>query len=361
MIKYLGSKRVLIPYIVACISSLPKVATVADLFSGTARVGHALKREGYVLHSNDLNKYAYVLAKCYVEADAGELQDEAVKLISYLNGIEGKAGFVTENYCINSRFFQPHNGERIDAIRDEIERLNLDELLKSICLTSLMEAADRVDSTTGVQMAYLKSWAARSFNNLQLRVPSLTDRGENQPSVAYNNEALEIASDLNVDCVYLDPPYNQHSYLGNYHIWETIVEWDRPSLYGIAMKRIDCKERKSVFNSKRLAQQAFSDLVADIRSPNIVISFNNEGYIDRVNMEEMLAKKGNVLVVEVPYKRYVGAQIGIYNPSGNLVGEVGHLRNVEYIYVVSKDEVGIGEIRDRMNGYVEQLNLLEAA
>lgn len=361
MIKYLGSKRVLIPYIVACISSLPKVATVADLFSGTARVGHALKREGYVLRSNDLNKYAYVLAQCYVEADAGELQDQAIKLIAYLNGIKGKAGFVTENYCINSRFFQPHNGERIDAIRDEIERLNLGGLLKSIGLASLMEAADRVDSTAGVQMAYLKSWAARSFNNLELRVPSLTDRGGNQPSAAYNSEALELAACLDVDCVYLDPPYNQHSYLGNYHLWETLVEWDRPALYGVAMKRIDCRERKSVFNRKRLAQQAFSDLLADIKSPNIVISFNNEGFIDRTSMEDMLAKKGNVLVLEVPYKRYVGAQIGIYNPKGSLVGEVSHLNNVEYIYVVSKDEIGIGDIRDRMNGSMQPLNLLEAA
>ncbi len=320
-----------------------------------------MKREGYVLHSNDLNKYAYVLAQCYVEADAGELREEAIKLIAYLNGIKGKAGFVTENYCVNSRFFQPHNGERIDAIRDEIERLSLDARLKSICLTSLMEAADRVDSTTGVQMAYLKSWAARSFNNLELRVPLLTDRGDNPPSTAYNSEALELAACLEVDCVYLDPPYNQHSYLGNYHLWETLVEWDRPALYGVAMKRIDCKERKSVFNRKRLAQQAFSDLVSDIKSPNIVISFSNEGFIDRASMERMLAGKGHVLVVEVPYRRYVGAQIGIYNPGGHLVGEVSHLNNVEYIYLVSKDEISIDDIRDRMNGSVQRLSLSEAA
>jgi adenine-specific DNA-methyltransferase len=361
MIKYLGSKRVLIPCITACVSALPGVASVADLFSGTARVGHALKREGYQLHSNDLNQYAHILARCYVEADASELQDEAISLIRHLNGIPGKAGYITENYCLNSRFFQPHNGERIDAIRDEIERLGLDPLLKAIALTSLMEAADRVDSTTGVQMAYLKSWAARSYNQLQLRVPSLTDKGTNDPSCAYNQDALEIAARLDVDCVYLDPPYNQHSYLGNYHIWETLVAWDQPSLYGVAMKRIDCKERKSVFNSKRLAQQAFTDLVMEISSPNLIISFNNEGYIDRACMEAMLAQKGHVLVVEVPYKRYVGAQIGIYNPSGNLVGEISHLKNMEYIYVVSKEQIDIEDIRSNMNGSLHQSGQLQAA
>ena len=38
-------------------------------------------------------------------------------------------------------------------------------------LTSLIEAADRVDSTCGVQMAYLKRWAPRAGNPLELREP----------------------------------------------------------------------------------------------------------------------------------------------------------------------------------------------
>ena len=32
-------------------------------------------------------------------------------------------------------------------------------------------------------------------------------------------------------------------------------------------------------------------------------------------------------------KRYVGAQIGIFNPSGEKVGKVSHLRNIEYVFV----------------------------
>ena len=32
-------------------------------------------------------------------------------------------------------------------------------------------------------------------------------------------------------------------------------------------------------------------------------------------------------------KRYVGAQIGIHNPAGEKVGEVGHLRNLEYVVI----------------------------
>ena len=52
-------------------------------------------------------------------------------------------------------------------------------------------------------------------------------------------------------------------------------------------------------------------------------------------MEALLATRGHVTVLERDFKRYVGAQIGIYNPQGELVGEVSHLRNKEYLYLVT--------------------------
>jgi adenine-specific DNA-methyltransferase len=42
-----------------------------------------------------------------------------------------------------------------------------------LLLTALLLAADRVDSTTGLQMAYLKDWSPRSYQPLELRVPEL--------------------------------------------------------------------------------------------------------------------------------------------------------------------------------------------
>ncbi len=67
------------------------------------------------------------------------------------------------------------------------------------------------------------------------------------------------------------------------------------------------------------------------------MSFSDEGYIDREPMEQMLATRGSVRVLANDHKRYVGAQIGIHNREGQVVGEVSHLRNTEYLYVVSAD------------------------
>ena len=36
---------------------------------------------------------------------------------------------------------------------------------------------------------------------------------------SHRMEALQAASKITADLAYIDPPYNQHSYLGNYHIW----------------------------------------------------------------------------------------------------------------------------------------------
>ena len=80
---------------------------------------------------------------------------------------------MTATFCEQSRFFQPHNGARIDAIRDAIAFRHAGTPFEPLLLASLLEAADRVDSTTGVQMAYVKTWAPRSFRPLELRVPEL--------------------------------------------------------------------------------------------------------------------------------------------------------------------------------------------
>jgi adenine-specific DNA-methyltransferase len=331
LIKYLGSKRVLVPRLLEVIGGLPGVSTVVDLFSGTSRVGHALKRAGYRVTANDHNAYAHALARCYVAADAGRVAVSAERILAELRRAPPVAGWFTATYCDRSRFFQPKNGARIEGIRERIAELGLTPELEAIALVSLMEAADRVDSTTGVQMAYLKQWAPRAHNDLELRLPAILPG----PGRAEQRDALDLARSVSADLVYLDPPYNQHGYLRNYHIWETLVRWDRPDVYGIACKRADCKDRRSVFNSRRSIHTALRELVAALDARHLLVSFSNEGYVDRDEMVEILSSRGTVTVQEIPHERYVGAKIGIYNPSGAKVGRPGHTRNVEYLFRVS--------------------------
>ncbi len=333
MIKYIGSKRLLIPTIVSIVRGLPNVHTVLDAFSGTSRVGHALKSAGYEVTANDHTTYAYRLAQCYVAACRSQIVADAEKIIRELDALPGAAGYFTHTFCESSRYLQPHNGERVDAIRERIAQLALPPVLEAVVLVSLMEAADRVDSTCGLQMAYLKSWSPRSHNRMTLRVPDLLEG----PGHALQTEAAAAAATRAFDVVYLDPPYNQHRYLGNYHVWESLVRWDKPEVYGIAMKRVDCREYKSAFNSRKNIRDAFASLLQNIDARYVLVSFNNEGYLNQADLIELLSVRGEVAAMDVDYKRYVGAQIGIYNPQGDKVGKVSHLRNRELLLLAGKD------------------------
>ncbi len=340
MIKYIGSKRALLGHVTAAVSAaLPDGGTVCDLFSGTARVGHALKRRGYRVWSNDHNAYAHMLATCYVQADRERWLARAETVLAELRTVKPAAGWFTRAYCEQARFFHPDNGARIDAVRERIAEMALEPELEAIALVSLMEAADRVDSTAGLQMAYMKRWAPRALKPLELRLPELLP-GMGRATRA---DAVEIAPEIEADLVYLDPPYNQHSYLGNYHCWESLVLWDKPETYGVANKRVDVRTRKSAFNSRPGIGPALEATIAALKAPNLVVSFNDEGYLSREELVRVLSARGEVQVIEIARPRYVGARIGIHNPKGEKVGAVGRLRNVEYLFVVGDRRIDLAD------------------
>lgn len=351
MIKYLGSKRVLVPRLVGIITAMRPESTVIDLFSGTSRVGHGLKAAGHRVRANDHNAYAATLARCYVATDAARL-DEVAELIELLSQVPPEPGYFTRTFCEQARFFQPHNGARVDAMRrwiaEAAETGRIDAELESVLLVSLMEAADRVDSTTGVQMAYLKSWARRSHNDLALRVPALLPQATAGKGEATQLDAVQAAATLTGHVAYLDPPYNQHKYVGNYHIWETLVRWDAPDTYGKAMKRTDCKTRRSDFNRRRHIAPALAQVVSHLDADHLVVSFSNEGFVDRTELEALLSTRGEVLTLSFDHARYVGARIGIYSPSGAKVGAVSHTRNTEHVFVVSRDTAALDRVRAAM-------------
>ncbi len=346
MIKYLGSKRTLLGNILSAVGmAAAPGATVADVFSGTARVGHALKGAGYRVLANDHNAFAHTLATCYVQADAERWAEPARRILEDLQRLPPRAGWFTETYCVAARYLHPDNGAKVEAIRNAIAGLGTEPELEAILLTSLLEAADRVDSTAGLQMAYMKQWAARAKNPLALRLPALLPRPAAGACAAFCGDAEAVAATLDCDVAYLDPPYNQHSYLRNYHVWETLVRWDQPEVYGIANKRTDCRTRLSAFNSRPGIGPALARTIAALRCPTLVVSFSDEGYLGRAALEAMLAGRGHLQVIEIPYGRYVGAKIGIHNPKGEKVGTVGKLTNTEFLFIASERALALPPLR----------------
>jgi adenine-specific DNA-methyltransferase len=331
VIKYLGSKRVLVPTL-GRLFTASGARTALDLFTGTTRVAQEFCRQGGVVTAADLATYSEVLAQCYVEIDANQVDlGEVESAIRRLHALEPTRGYFTRAFCEDSRYFQPKNGMRVDAIRNGIDEFYSDSWLRPVLLTSLMEAADAVDSTVGLQMAYLKQWAPRAEKDLRLKVPVLTPG----TGTAIRGDATTLVHELaRVDLAYLDPPYNQHRYFTNYHVWETLIRWDEPDHYGIACKRIDSRrpETKSIFNATRQMPPALAQVIKAVDAEVLVVSFSNEGFVSLESLIEMCVARGeSVRVLSFDSKRYVGALIGIFNPSGEKVGAVSHTRNTEYV------------------------------
>ncbi len=332
MIKYLGSKRRLVP-VLSRLCEAAGARTALDLFTGTTRVAQAFKLAGAHVTAVDTARYSEVFARTYIAENSRVVDHRALAdAVAALNATPGEAGYFTDTFCVRARFFRPENGARVDAVRAAIERDHAGSPLYPILLTSLLEAADRVDSTAGVQMAYVKQWAPRSYSPLTLRIPELLPGAGR----ALRADAVEVASTLApCDLAYLDPPYNQHRYFTNYHVWETLVAGDEPEHYGVACKRIDARDdtTKSVFNARRKMPDALRRVVADVRARVVVVSYNDEAWVTAEELRDMCSVHGHVEVLSFDSRRYVGAQIGIHNPQGERVGTVSHVRNQEYLAV----------------------------
>lgn len=331
-IKYIGSKRRLVPLLGELLER-SRADRAIDVFTGTTRVAKEWKLRGAHVTAVDSARYAAVLAECFVGTDrrAADLTGLAAA-VADLQGLRGADGYVTETFSRRARYFQEHNARRIDAVRDAIDERWAGHPWHPILLAALILAADRVDSTTGVQMAYLKSWAPRSYQHLDLKVPELLPGG----GEAVLGDATEVVPRLPAAGIaYLDPPYNQHRYLSNYHVWETLVAWDAPEHYGVACKRLELKgsSRTSVFNRRRQAPEALARLISEVPAEIVLLSGSDEGWAPLDELADMAAGRGAVEVLAFDSKRYVGAQIGIHNHRGEKVGQVGRTRNVEYVVV----------------------------
>lgn len=334
MIKYLGSKRRLVPILVSLATSTG-ARTALDLFSGTSRVASGFKRAGLEVTAVDSATYAHVLAQTYVATDARSVDHAALaEAVDELNRLAPRPGYVTDVFCEQARYFHPDNGARIDAIRDEIERSHARSPLRPLLVTSLLEAADRVDSTTGLQMAYLKAWAPRALQPIELRVPELNEG----PGRAVLGDATRLAGELgHFDVAYLDPPYNQHRYYTNYHVWETLVRWDAPEHYGVACKRADCRDASSAspFNRRREMPGALAATIAAVDAELLLVSYNDESWLSADELVAMCRPR-SVAVLGIDQPRYVGARIGIHSPSGEKVGVVSHVRNTELVVIAGE-------------------------
>ncbi|MEK9207175.1 MAG: DNA adenine methylase [Patescibacteria group bacterium] len=325
-IKYAGSKMKIIPYILETIKDL-EIKTVLDGFSGSTRVSQAFAQMGFDVTSNDISYWSEICAKCFLLHKKDEKYYQ--KILDELNSLKGYNGWFTNNYGGDENMetkmpFQKKNTQKLDAIRDKIEELNLNDIDKSIILTSLLFALDAVDSTLGHFSSYLSKWSKRSYNDLFLKLPNLKETVNNHRVI--REDIFKVVENNYFDLAYFDPPYGSNNekmppsrvrYSSYYHIWTSVIKHDKPKLFGKVNRREDTRDTlsASIFEEFRknehgnfIAMEAIRNLIQKTKARYILLSYSSGGRASKKELETILNETGKILkIVEIDYKKNIMA------------------------------------------------------
>lgn len=351
-IKYAGSKLKILPYIIEILNGLDGIRNVLDGFSGSTRVSQAFAQLGYNTTSSDISAWSEVFATCYLLANKSDAFYQ--KILDHLNSLKGYNGWYAEHYGAElagtKRPFQAKNTRKLDVIRDEIEKLGLEWEDKCVILTSLIYALDSVDSTLGHYAAYLSEWSPRSYKDIFLKLPARFER------VSSNNvmrgDIFDTITKGEFDFVYFDPPYGSNNekmppsrvrYASYYHIWTTIINHDKPIVFGKVNRREDSRDQVagSVFeefrkdaNGSFIAMQALRKLIQETNSRYILLSYSSGGRATKQELHDIVNEFGKLIkAIEVNYKKNVMANMRWTNEWINSDGE-----HREYLFLMEKSK-----------------------
>jgi adenine-specific DNA-methyltransferase len=362
--KYTGSKLKLLPYILSLskkISCNDNDVTVFDGFSGSTRVSQAYAKTGYKVYANDIAPYSKVFNTAFLLNTKNPKNYQP--LIDHLNSLKPIDGWFTEHYGGNGaekisansdglkKPWQKKNTKKLDAIREEIDNLKLDEVSKAVAITSLILALDQVDSTLGHFASYLNEWSPRSYNDMKLEVPDLWIN-KNQNTVM-NYDVFEALEKLpgNIIIAYFDPPYGSNNekmppsrvrYASYYHIWTTICLHDKPELFGKAKRRTDTSDtiagsvfeefRKGV-SGKFIVIEAIEKLIKSMPAHYIILSYSSGGRATAKELNDVLNAYGRIIEIEkINYKKNVMSTMKWTNDWIKNVEE----NNYEYLFLMEK-------------------------
>ena len=358
-IKYAGAKTKLIGAILEMISSVnPK--RVFDGFAGTTRVSQALARAGYEVIANDTAVWSRTFAECYLNSRRDNAHYQ--RIVDHLNSVPPIHCWFSEHYGGDvldgetsrgkdglKKPFQMHNANKLDAIREEIDRLELDQDEKNVALTSLILALEKVDSTLGHYVSYLNEWSPRSYKSMRLEVPRIYHN--NISHKVYNADTLALTAEVEADVAYFDPPYGSNNekmppsrvrYSSYYHIWKTVILNDRPRLFGAACRREDSSDTVggSVFEDFRrglsgrfVVVEAIERLIQLTKSPNIVLSYSSGGRATAHELTDILSASGDVDdIIKLSHKKNVMAHMKWTN---DWLRDVDS-ENIEYLFMLRK-------------------------
>lgn len=266
--RYTGSKYKLLPWICDKINSETKNFDIFfDIFAGTGCVAEKFidKKKLVIndfLYSNNIIYNAFFNSKRFNKEKLKKLS----KKYSEISFNKIKDNYFNLNF--GNKFFSENDAKKIGFIRDDIQKEDLTIIEKNILLASLVYSADKSANTVGHYDAFRKKIKLSDKFIFKLIEPLKTAA----EITIYREDANTLAKKITSDVCYIDPPYNSRQYSRFYHVLENLVKWEKPKLFGEALKPIP--ENISDY-CKTNAPEKFKDLIESLKCKFIVVSYNN--------------------------------------------------------------------------------------
>ena len=297
--RYTGSKYKLQDWIYDLVGQNCHGQSFADLFAGTGVVASRFMDDFNRIIVNDLLYSNWVVYKAFFEDSPKRktvLNKYCLEFQQYVNEK------VHENYVSKSfgnKFFNIQDAKIIGCIREKIETLKstLREKEYFVLLASLLYSADKAANTVGHYDAYIRKASIEPHFQFELIKPLNTSHKKIE---IYREDTNQLVKRVKADICYIDPPYNSRQYSRFYHVLENIAEWNKPKLYGVAMKP---RAQKMSDYCRVSAPIVFADLINNLQTKYIVVSYNNtydsksSSSRNKITLEEIqdtLATKGKV-------------------------------------------------------------------
>ena len=268
--RYIGNKAKLTRWIMDIINEhTGGYHTFFDVFAGTASVSKAAIPHADKIIMNDFLSSNNIIYQAFFGEGQYDL-DKLYSIVEYYNSI--KPSSVRDNYFsenFGGKFFDYLNSKVIGYIREDLERRRNDLTTKeyAILLASLIYSIDKIANTVGHFDAYIKKEIAYHPLYIQLIRPL-----EPKSVEIHKEDSNMLARKVMADVAYIDPPYNSRQYSRFYHIYENLVEWQKPELFGVAMKP---KAQNMSAYCTASAPAAFRDLIQNLNVRYIAVSYNN--------------------------------------------------------------------------------------
>ena len=308
--------------------------TLFDAFCGTGAVSDRLKNK-FNLVINDNLKWATVYTAGRLYASSCHFERLGFDPFAFLNQSDEKVqGFIYKNYApteSSRMYFTPENAARIDYFRKQIEEWHKNKLLSEaeymLLLASLVESVSRVSNTAGVYGAFLKKWDGRALKPIEFIKPAYNACDSLNIKI-YNDKTEIIISDVKCDILYLDPPYTQNQYGTQYHLLETLILNDHPSVSKVTGSR-PVMPMRSDWSKEYKAHILLDRIIANTTARYIVMSYNNDGLMSKEYIEAVMKRYGKpetYCCKKISYKKYQNWK------------SQNHKEHFEYLFFVEKKD-----------------------